>query len=327
MNRSFRHFLILVSTLTAGVAFAQEDKSHIGIVIDDRGVILKVDAASIAKRAGLKPGDKIISVNSQTLEKMSTDEIGRRVSDSKDANATFVIDRDGKKYTCRLTKTKVDKNISTPASAPTKLRPKKDLPTIFSSARQSKHSAQIEKEVVEALSIVPPSLLDNLKDWGLKIKIVPSLIEDDSSLANQIPRGYTHGGGFDNCGGLFRGEIKTIYIAENVASGNQPYKRNELVHHTVWHELGHALDLSGGISTSQAFEEDYLKDKANLTNEQCRNNAYLVQEDQAGQSECFAELFVVLATNPNTDRGKELASMFPRSFKYVRALVMRPEAK
>lgn len=335
MNRSIRHFLILVSTLTAGVAFAQEDKSHIGIVIDDRGVILKVDAASIAKRAGLKPGDKIISVNSQALEKISTDEIGRRVSDSKDANATFVIERVGKKYTCRLTKPKIDKSISTPASvsvsvpasASNKLRPKKDLPAILSSARQSKHSAQIEKEVVEALSIVPPSLLNELKDWGLKIKIVPSLIEDDSSLANQIPRGYTHGGGFDNCGGLFRGEIKTIYIAENVASGNQPYKRNELVHHTVWHELGHALDLSGGISTSQAFEEDYLKDKANLTNEQCRSNAYLVQEDQAGQSECFAELFVVLATNPNTERGKELASMFPRSFKYVRALVARPEAK
>lgn len=331
MNRSLRHFLILVSTLTVGSAFAQEDKPRIGIVVDDRGVILKVDAASLAARAGFKPGDKIISLNSQTLEKISTDEVGRKISESKNAIASFVVERDGKKYVCKVVKPKVDKNISTPSSpsapASVKLRSRKDLPEILSSARQSKYSAQIEKEILEALSIVPQSLLNELKDWGLKVKIVPSLIEDDNSLANLIPRGYTHGGGFDNCGGLFRGEIKTIYIAENVASGNQPYKRNELVHHTVWHELGHALDLSGGISASQAFEEDYLKDKANLTNEQCRSNAYLVQEDRAGQSECFAELFVVLATNPDTRRGKELAGMFPRSFKYVRALVARPEAK
>ncbi len=299
-------------------------KGTIGIRIDESRKIVKVSENSPAQKSRLLPGDKIVQVNSVLTASLGLDAIVSRIRGPEKTFVTLVIERKGKRYTSKIQRQSDSKISSSTISSERSVPPitiKKNLPEIIASTRKTKDSSAIEIEVKEALSIVPQPLLESLKKWGLKIKIVPNLIEDDRSLAGQVPRGYTHGGGYDNCGGLFRPSEKTIYISESVASNNHPYQRNNRVHSTLLHEFGHAYDSFGSFSSSGAFIEICQQDQGRLTNETRRKNAYFLQADEAGRREMFAELFSVAASNPDTARGKDLSRTFPAAFKYVKQLV------
>lgn len=302
-------------------------KGTIGIVVDSQGKIIGLKSGFPAQKARLQPGDKIISIDSEPVYKMSLDKIAAKIRGKEKTFVSLVIERNGKRYSCKIERVLSAQADDEPKVVEKKIQIKKELPTIISSMRQSKDSAGIEKEVKEALSVLPQSMLDNLKKWGLKIKIVPNLIENDNSLSGQTPRGYTHGGGYDNCGGLFKGGEKTIYISENVANRSQPYKRNDRIYHTVLHEFGHAYDSFGNFSSSDSFDEICQKDAERLTNETRRRNHYVLQEGGAGHSEMFAELFSVVIAGKDILRGAEYSKTFPSAFKYVKTLVPPPDSK
>ncbi len=91
--------------------------------------------------------------------------------------------------------------------------------------RKTNDTDKTLKKVKEALSQVPVSVQEALKRSGISVLIVPTILAARPELAHEKPRGY-HGGGYDNCAGLFYSQDKKVFISERVSYRNSPYQEN-----------------------------------------------------------------------------------------------------
>lgn len=186
--------------------------------------------------------------------------------------------------------------------------------------RKTQYTDNTEQQVRTAIAKVPKQVQEAVKQRGIAILIVPDMLSAHPELNIEKPRGY-HGGGYDNCGGMFSSGPKKIYIAERVSWQSSPLRENWHLPGTVLHEMGHAYDNTGSYSKSEDFVKAYEDDGKYLGSEQRRTWEYFLQENDAGRSEMFAELFVAVISPADDDRAASLSKAFPRCTKFVSQLL------
>lgn len=165
-----------------------------------------------------------------------------------------------------------------------------------------------------ALEAIPRKVLDQLMQANLKFTIAPTLPEARPDLRGTRPRGYSHGGGYDNADGLYH--HGTVYIAEREQSGNSPAKVSTRTHSTALHEIGHAFDdLCGHNSKAEEFQKAYEDDGHHLSNTQRERHYYYMQVEDNGREELFAELFAI---GCGSGLDPTLCDSFPRCFSLVK---------
>ena len=191
--------------------------------------------------------------------------------------------------------------------------------------RHTQDTDEIYNNVLSALSVVPRKIKDDVKGAGCKILVCPTILEANPHLANTKAAGYVHGGGYDNCPGMFYSGTKILYIAERAAWQSSPPQLNWMAASTTLHELGHAYDYAkSGISDSHEFEELYKGDYDRLTNSERTKWQYYCQDEggERGRSELFAELFAIAhGTAGGIDKGSGgLVNVFPHCYSYIKSI-------
>jgi len=143
-------------------------------------------------------------------------------------------------------------------------------------------------------------------------------------LKQDKPRGYQHGGGYDNVPGLYSSGSKRMVVAERASYKNSPPHLNRSVAGTMFHELGHAYDdARGSPSEHGAFATAYEQDSYKLTNSMRSKHAYYTQPGHAGPSELFAEMFAIVnqENSGQPPRNPHLVQAFPNSYKAMKDLL------
>lgn len=198
----------------------------------------------------------------------------------------------------------------------------KDFVTIH---RRTPDTDAIYNTVVDALSMIPKPIKDDIKGGGCKILICPTILDANPHLKDEKPSGYTHGGAYDNCPGMFYSGTKILYIAEKFSWQNSPPALNWMAASTTLHELGHAYDFAkGNITSGGEFEKLYAEDYGRISNSDRTRWAYYCQDNggERGRSELFAELFALThGTAGGIDRGSAgLKEVFPHCYTFVQGL-------
>ncbi|MDX2107738.1 MAG: hypothetical protein SFY67_15155 [Candidatus Melainabacteria bacterium] len=299
------------------VKAAETKIGDIGIHLYSNKTIKSLDKDSTAAKARLLPGDRVLSVDGIPASSLTTDEMTKRFSGPEKSVAVLQIERAGKRYFCKIMRLAAGTVIGEIPSKSSTDYSKITTP-IIEISRKSALSEGIRQDVLEGLAQIPKSIRDDMSNWGLKVKIVPSIVDDDRNLVQERPRGYTHGGGYDNCPGMYSNKV--IYIPERVAWKNSPMKPNYQVSGTILHEMGHAFDHFRHASTAAEFESVYQGDAVKIPGEGRRRWEYYLQADGGGQSECFAELFAYyVAQKKNRSQGIDAA--FPKTYSYMTHLI------
>ncbi len=177
--------------------------------------------------------------------------------------------------------------------------------------------------VCRAVKLVPKNIVDELKAGGISVLVTPTVLEALPGSAMDRPRGYDHGGGYTNCGAMFR--HPRIYIGERVSYlSSVPYP-NRNIASSMLHEMGHAYDsVKGHLSQTGDFERLYKEDFSHITNTQRTRHSYYTQPDGAGASELFAQLFsyAIYKTQVRADEdASDLQVTFPLCTKYIKDLI------
>ncbi|MBS2010926.1 MAG: hypothetical protein JST01_27995 [Cyanobacteria bacterium SZAS TMP-1] len=174
-------------------------------------------------------------------------------------------------------------------------------------------------EVARAVALLPERVTTTLRSAGVKILIVPSLLEYDSSLGQKgAPRGWESGSSFENVGGLYHVKTNAVLVAERAVPlhGGGAAQPTEHRFRTVLHETGHAFDSClGHISRAADFRAAYTLDVDNLTSNQRQKLRYFLQSGNAGPAETFATVFAnAVCQSGNTPLVRpDLAEAFPRA--------------
>ncbi len=300
-------------------------KGFIGVGFFTNGTIKHVLPGSAAEKAGIKEGDRIISINGLSTAEMGKEQLADRVSGPENTVVNLVIKRSNNtRFSCSPMRSPSQKTLleragltELPKESKTETETKTpdSLPLIL--AKKSADSEYIEKSVRKALEKIPKSIRDRLGIWGLKVQIVPSLIDADPGLRGGRPSGYTHGGGWDNCPGRFDSARRTIFIGERNGWRNQPMALNQGAEGITVHEFGHAFDDQANCSRSADFKKAFAEDTKSLTNELRTIYQVYLQEGEAGPAEMFAELFHCYFSSETSHRSMEMAKQFPKCYSYV----------
>lgn len=327
MNKNTAVFAIsfaILLTFGSDKCFAEEKATatetktgSIGIQIYSNKTIKLVEKNSTGAKARLLPGDKILSLDGISASELTADEMTKRFSGPEKSVAVIQIERAGKRYVCKVMRLAPGAAVGEIVSKQKNDYSKITTPSIEIS-RKSNNSESIRQDVLEGLSQIPKSIRDDMSSWGLKIKIVPSIVDDDHSLIQERPRGYTHGGGYDNCPGMYNNKV--IFIPERVSWKNSPMGRNHQVASTILHEMGHAFDHFRNASRNEDFESVYQNDATKIPGEGRRTWEYYLQENGGGQSECFAELFAYYVSQ-DKKRSQGIDAAFPKTYKYMSKLI------
>ncbi len=316
-------FLVALMPLGIGKADADEKVKAVDAKIGDIGIhlysnktIKSLDKNSSAARARLIPGDRILSIDGIAAANLTTDEMTKHFAGPENSEAVLGIERAGKRYTCKVMRLAPGTIVSETSNRNNSDYSKITTP-VMEISRKSNASESIRQEVLEGLSQIPKSIRDDMSSWGLKVKIVPSIVDDDRNLVHERPRGYTHGGGYDNCPGMYHNKV--IFIPERVSWKNSPMRANHQVAGTILHEMGHAFDHFRNASRSEEFESIYQGDATKIPGEGRRRWEYYLQADGGGQSECFAELFAHYVSDKKRSEGIDGA--FPKTYKYMTHMI------
>lgn len=318
--------VLAVLALTICLPVTAKDKDartgYIGVAFYSNCKIKKVYPGSSAEKAGMKEGDRILFINGLSTVEMGKEQIASRVSGPENTVINLVIERNGKRFNCSPTRSPSQKSLlekagltELPSDKP-KGETKPEAPPIFIGKR-SKDTDYIEAKVNKAVLKIPKKIREKLAQGGLKLRIVPSLIDADPGLARGRPSGYTHGGGWDNCPGRYDDMRRTIFIGERNGWRNQPMTRNEGAEGITVHEFGHAFDHQNYCSTSEEFKKAFAEDTKSLTNEMRLAYQVYLQEGEAGPSEMFAELFHCFFSSETSHRSMDMAKQFPKCYQYV----------
>lgn len=211
--------------------------------------------------------------------------------------------------------------ISDPTLAPASL---KDVDTNFITVqRRTADTDTTLIQVCRALKSVPKEIVEDLKGGGITVLVTPTVLEAMPGSAMEKPRGYNHGGGYTNAGALFHSPH--IVIGERVSYLSSVPEPNRRVASSMLHEMGHAYDhVKGNISQKGKFKECYQEDFSHITNTQRTRHSYYTQENGAGASELFAELFSygIYKSQIRSEQGAaDLQVTFPRCTKYIADLI------
>jgi hypothetical protein len=163
--------------------------------------------------------------------------------------------------------------------------------------------------MVEAeLQTIPASIRDSVFQAGLRVVIVPMVSDYLDSHYSDRPRGYVNGGGYDNTDALFLPSKNELLVAERVSYHNGAPRPTTRVPYLIHHEFGHAFDYYLGHQFSQLysitktprFVQTYGQELQRLGLSRREKIAYFCQDDGAGASETFAELFGMHYTPKST---------------------------
>lgn len=189
-----------------------------------------------------------------------------------------------------------------------------------------RHNADTDRTVIQvcrALKLVPKQIVEDLKGAGITVLVTPTVLEAMPGSAMEKPRGYNHGGGYTNCGALF--SHPRIIIGERVSYLSGVAQPNTSVASAMLHEMGHAYDhVQGNLSHKGKFKDCYQQDFAHITNTQRTKHSYYTQEDGAGASELFAQLFsynIYQSQVRNDQEAADLQVTFPLCTKYMSDLI------
>lgn len=187
--------------------------------------------------------------------------------------------------------------------------------------RKSKDTAFVMDEVASALCALEESTKRTLREGGCKILISHTILTARPDMRGVKPRGYLHGGGYDNCPGMFDPSTKTLYVPEKASWRNSPPQLNRWVKETALHELGHAYDhCLKEVSERAEYRKAVSQDHQRLTNTLRRTYWYYTQPG-AGESELFAELFAVLHGAAESAEQEKMPLFFPITTKYMKDLL------
>lgn len=188
--------------------------------------------------------------------------------------------------------------------------------------------------ITMGLSRIPRALKDAVFGDGCKVLITPTILEHKPELATTKPRGYSHGGGYDNCPAMYMPTENEILVAEKWGWKNGPPRPGtaEMYEECLGHEFGHAFDAflgkaaQGGVrrhyynlTESSWFADTYTRE-LNSPNEQRRAADYYTQKGTAGPSELFAELFGSIFSVEATAEQRRLAQFFPQTRAKIQQL-------
>jgi tetratricopeptide (TPR) repeat protein len=312
--------------------------------------ILQVFPGSPAAQAHLVAGDKIISVDGVPIQGLTPEDVGGRMLGAEGTKVVLVIERQRRQYSTSIVRSRAtaqqadalravsatgnypgaatasssasaaNSSRALSAAASAKLLANDPQIIVF---RHTSDTDAMRSEVVSNLVQLSPNMRTTLGDWGLKIEITPTILDAMPDLVNERPRGYSHGGGYTNCGGLYMGGHKTLYVSERVSPGTYVPHLNTRMGPTFFHEFGHAFDHCKQVSTSDTFKSAYQSDNGHLTNGLREHFYYYTQSEEAGPSELFAELFAC-AVRPAADLDTDslnLTKTFPACFAQVKKVV------
>jgi tetratricopeptide (TPR) repeat protein len=196
--------------------------------------------------------------------------------------------------------------------------------TVRAQADHPNISESFVSEAKQALTEYPTPLLHLLAKKGIHIKLTPTMIDNDPSLAYQQPRGYEDGKTFKNCPGLFDGYDIVVCEYEFIGDSNDVRKCQGPMG-TLRHELGHAVDRClGGVSRKEEFRHLYLLDIGTIDDEVKNKIGYYLQKDKAGPAETFAEIMChKYGGRPAGDGRKpeEVAGAFKMTTAYINKLI------
>lgn len=326
-------------------------RGYVGLLMEG-SLVKDVLPSSPAAFAKIMSGDKITEIDRRSTAHMTTEDIVKFIHGPIGTTVTLTVERKGKLYTCPIKRAEVEETVGRSGrtldftqssqtsadrasqhsvrSASEAMQSSKQVKKADGSAvtdisptdralvtihRKSGDSTPVYDQVAQCLQKVRPSLKKELLDWGLKIEIVPNILEARPELKGNKPRGYIHGGDYNNCPGLFMPADKTILVAEKASIGSSPYQRNVWVASTMLHEMGHAVDYMKLATNSEEFKTAYDEDNHRLTNE-LRNEFYYYTQNDAGGPELFAQLFAINLGAPESDAA-EMKIAFPRTWKLV----------
>ena len=196
-------------------------------------------------------------------------------------------------------------------------------PTFITVQRRTADTDTTLIQVCRALKSVPKEIVEDLKGGGITVLVTPTVLEAMPGSAMEKPRGYDHGGGYTNAGALFHSP--NIVIGERVSYLSSVPEPNRRVASGMLHEMGHAYDhVKGNLSQKGKFKECYQEDFSHITNTQRTRHSYYTQENGAGASELFAELFSygIYKSQIRGEQGAaDLQVTFPRCTKYIADLI------
>lgn len=123
--------------------------------------------------------------------------------------------------------------------------------------RQSPDTDSIKPAVEHALCVLPAKVTKAMLSAGIKVRIVPTLLDYDATLSWPfgMPPLKEEDSVVDDNFGIFHVETKSVLIAEKGALGQGgKLERNPSAFRTTLHECGHAFDFcSGDLSRGEEF--------------------------------------------------------------------------
>ncbi|MDR3615963.1 MAG: PDZ domain-containing protein [Candidatus Obscuribacterales bacterium] len=324
-------------------------RGYLGIQLN-KNVVQSVVPNSPAEQARILPGDTILTVNRVSVVSMTPKDIIARLSGVVGSTTDLTIMRAGKTYSSRVAHAYISQGDdsspvfekSSSESNPSDTSMQKAPGAVKTASASSNISASdqalvkvfrhtsetdaIKAHVLAAVSHIPQNIKDNFATAGVTILITPTILDARPDLANQKPRGYDNGGGYDNCGGMYMPSEKTIYVAEKEGIQSQPFKFNRRAYETTLHEGGHAFDhlnydkTKSDISKTEEFLAIYKKESDSLSNSSRSGVTYFLQPDGAGSAELCAELFVAIC-DPGAKDPYGVVKAFPRTYDYLKKII------
>jgi hypothetical protein len=263
---------------------------------------------SPAAKANLTVDDTIIAVDGKDCRSLGHEEIS--------ALLTGGAVESGRQRTASSASTSADSGDGKYVPTGAKLLPSDPQITVF---RHTNDTDEMKDILISAVLRLPRSLRSEVASAGIGLTLAPTVLEAFPDMAMETPRGYIHGGGYSNCGGLFSPKHSAIYVGERVSMLSSVPHLNSRLEHTLFHEFGHAIDHCRHISHGASFTSAYEQDCGRLTNGVRTQFHYFTQEGQAGPSELFAELFSVNIQKPNERNTNDinLSRTFPNCYKVV----------
>ncbi len=319
------------ATAKAGAAKSGSKNGFLGIVFQD-GTVYSVFPGSPSEKAGIKAKDRILMINGISTHMLTEERVLGMLTGDVGTTVNLSIDRSGKRYQVPITRAEpveeMRSHMATQTAATKKAQASSTADdfdkTMIVIHKHTGDTDAVYAQVITALSLIPRHVKEELSNFGTKIVIARTLVDANPEMRHEKPRGYIHGGGYDNCPGMYTPNNKQIFVGERASWHNSPPQLNHWVKSTMLHEMGHAYDhCRSDESGSSSFKAAYQKDFQHLSLSEKNEHYYYCQEGDAGPSELFAELFALNLSSAGgiDERSPSLGKSFPSCLSYIQSFV------
>lgn len=176
-------------------------------------------------------------------------------------------------------------------------------------------SPEFQQRAFDEIRQLPEAHRRLLVSQGARFALGGRVSDVDPSLRDVQPRGWPEGRTWDDADGAYFGHSRQIVVAESTRSG-----RSERIDGVVRHEAGHAMDSAmGRFSRTEEYQNAFRQDTARFNDEQRREHRYLLQPNNAGQEEAFAEIYGALqGASANPHETERILRDFPATAALLR---------